>query len=140
MRISTISKRMAEFKVAYGVLKDEGTFAQIRKYFEMSIRTDQVLPILHNEKIAALLEYWFVTEKDVERIKEFKPPSTFCNGNVCFLANLTVLPGYENLGIPRFIHKFMKAKFTGYDKVFWRRYKRGGFTKIFKVVRETPGQ
>lgn len=144
MRISTLARRMARFRIenvapeahAMGETKN---VKELMKYYIALIEADQVIPIFHrlnkkNAIIVALCEIYLIKESDIELMKQDpkKMPEHISDGDICWIANITISPEQNFKNTYHFYRTLLKMKYSDKKRVHYRSGKRGIF-KSFKI-------
>jgi len=144
MRINTLARKLAEFRLVYrgDWAKQDGeinNLKQLTRYYTALIEADQVIPLFQNlsentARIIAFCEFAFIKETDLESVKNHLPPKHISDGDVCWIINVTAAKNLEGWGIYHFFRTVLKIKYPQITKVCWNNPKRGTF-KFFHVQR-----
>lgn len=143
MRIYTLARRLAEFRLTYrptwAESKELNDLKKLAQYYVALIEAGQVIPLFQNVteksvRIIAFCEYAFIAESDLGSVKNTIPPKHISDGDICWIINVTVSPGHEGWGIYNFFKQTLKLRYPQINKVCWNNPKRGTF-KFFHVQR-----
>lgn len=144
MRIGKLARGMAEFRITYAPAAaiERGEIRSVKElteYYRSLLRMDQVIPLFFKinkklSRIIALAEVWLIRPGDVELIKSGKPPQSFFNGEVCYVANVTIAADFKHWPIYRMFRKILKLRFSEATHAMWFDVEKKKFF-IRKVIR-----
>lgn len=142
MRVSFVAKRLAQFRTAFAPGVDKlRSIHEMRKYYRAMLDAGQVELVISEPgaknavNLIASCEVWFIRERDIELIKRQIAPKDISTGDIAYIANVTIDPNFEPVGIYWYFRKLLKMRHPKIQRVFWHNRGRQHFTQIFKVQR-----
>lgn len=132
MRIRTLAKMFARFRKKFRTVEDEIREKNLIKYYDGLIRLNQVFPLFNEDGILiALCEVWKVKKDDIPILREHNVPESISDGNIIFVANITLDRNFKETGIYRFYRRLLQKYIYKGQGIFWYSPKRKEFTRIF---------
>ena len=124
-----VLKKLVKFRLKYGPRFDEDSRdpAVITGYLGY-LADLGLLEFAENDakEVIGLLEVWLLKsfEGCEKRVPDFKPDNFTLDGRCLFVANMTIHPGYKEIGLTKKFRELVKLKYSGrgIELAGWKNY------------------